>query len=181
MIDTRPRVEFGAVRNRCGCRDCVTNCEHLPGYLIPADLGRLIPPDADPEAWARVHLRASPGAIVVSHGTPLRVPTLVPAPGTDGPACHWLEEGRCAVHADAPFACAFFDCKQSRARADDLSARGLMAIIRDHQAGGLYSRLWMMLWDGGLRTAGPTEKRAAMAAAIRKRRPKIPPRTKRRH
>ena len=32
------RTEFGVPRTACGCEGCTSNCRHMPGYLIPADL-----------------------------------------------------------------------------------------------------------------------------------------------
>jgi len=37
------------------------NCRFMPGFLIPADLTRIIPPGADPVIWAEANLLASPG------------------------------------------------------------------------------------------------------------------------
>jgi hypothetical protein len=53
------RTEFGVARASCACKECSFFCKVMPGRLIPADLARLIPPGADPFAWAREHLRAT--------------------------------------------------------------------------------------------------------------------------
>jgi hypothetical protein len=36
------RTEFGYPRTVCSCRECSEYCHHLPGYLVPADLERLL-------------------------------------------------------------------------------------------------------------------------------------------
>ena len=69
-------------RTVCACEPCTRYCHHLPGYLIPADLERIhqqLAPGEDLESWARWHLLASPGALVLRRGEVLRIPTLVPA------------------------------------------------------------------------------------------------------
>jgi hypothetical protein len=163
-----PRVEFGTARSECGCEACVVNCMFIPAYLKPGDRERLLPPDADPEAWDREHLRASPGALVLIGGQVARIPTIVPATVADGLACHWLKDGRCTVHADAPFGCAFFSCKQTGRESDLLSAQGLYEILADRRDGGPYSQLWARLWAAGLRSPEPAAKRAAMEAYTRR-------------
>jgi hypothetical protein len=35
------RTEFGFTRTVCACDRCIRYCQHLPGYLIPADLERI--------------------------------------------------------------------------------------------------------------------------------------------
>jgi hypothetical protein len=169
-VVTENRVEFGAIRTKCSCSHCITNCKFIPGYLIPADLGRLIPPAGDPEEWARTHLRASPGAKLLRQHNDgrqeiIQIGTLVPAHNHDL-SCHWLHDGRCEIHANAPFACAYFDCGQSKQYADELSLKGINAIIADHNANGLYSRLWTILWGAELRSPSPDVKRAAMAVYL---------------
>jgi hypothetical protein len=122
-MDRRPlpvidagRTEFGFHRTACSCPACILYCVHMPGYLIPHDLERLLAqlaPGEDSFAWAEAHLRASPGALVMSEGHDYRIPTLVPARGGDG-ACSFLtRESRCSIHAVAPYGCAFFDCVQT--------------------------------------------------------------------
>lgn len=165
-MPTDERVEFGVTRTKCSCYGCVTNCRFIPGYLIPSDLGRLIPPGADPEEWARAHLRASPGAQFIrcyDDGSEemMRVGTLVPAHNPDM-SCHWLHDGRCEVHADAPFACAMFGCHLTVESSGPLSSQGINTIMDDNSAGGLYSRLWAMLNAEGLRSPSPDVKRVAM-------------------
>jgi hypothetical protein len=59
------RTEFGFARTECACQACTRCCHHIPGYLIPADLDRIVSqttPGADLSSWAHQHLLASPGA-----------------------------------------------------------------------------------------------------------------------
>jgi len=154
------RIEFGAARSACDCEQC--DCHIVPGYLIPADLTRLIPPDTDPFQWAEEHLLASPGATVIQGGIIRRIPTLVPARAAHG-GCHFLSESRrCTVHANAPFGCAFFGCQSGR-EADALSAKGLEAIEFDRENTGLYTQLWHHLDGCGLLAIPPEVARRAIA------------------
>jgi hypothetical protein len=160
------RTEFGYERSTCGCRECQKNCRVMPGFLIPADLERIIPPGADPFEWAESNLLASPGALAVWNGEMFRIHTLVPAVKPDGSCIHLAggkRNGRCQIHAVAPFGCAFFDCK-SRAgdtRDRNLSHSGLAAV---HSAGpaSLYHRLWEHLDARGKRQSAPEILRAKM-------------------
>ena len=93
------REEYGFRRTVCGCECCRAPCRHVPGSLDVTDLVRLCPPPLDLFVWAEQHLRA-----VVDKP----YPTLVPARGPGG-HCHWLFEGQCVVHENAPYSCAFFD------------------------------------------------------------------------
>lgn len=148
-----PRTEFGVTRSTCACKLCRFPCKVIPGFLIPADLNRLIPSGEDPFAWARLHLRASPSL------------SLVPARKAPGGPCHWLtDDERCAVHQDSPFGCAFFQCfpAQSHAEAHRLAVAGIQVILEDRQQNGLYSRIWDTLWAEGLRADGSAEGKASM-------------------
>jgi len=51
----------------------------MPGFLVPSDLDRMIPPTVNPLVWAESNLLASPGAKVMKNGLILRIHTLVPA------------------------------------------------------------------------------------------------------
>ncbi len=154
------REEFGFGRTVCGCSFCQVHCRHLPGTLVPSDLPRLCPQGQDVFAWAEAHLRAL---------TDKPYPALVPARGVLG-HCHWLFEGRCAVHGAAPFGCAFFDTHMAddevRRRAEAMAG----AIRDDSAAGGLYRRVWDHLCRRGL-TAPSGDRDAVMAeiADVRRR------------
>jgi hypothetical protein len=163
------RTEFGFARTVCSCRECTLNCRHLPGYLIPADLERLhqqLAPDEDLTTWARRHLLASPGALVVRRGQVVRILTLVPARRPDGACTFLTDDDRCAVHAVAPFGCAFFDAHQSGAEADRRSTRGLQAVMEAWDAGDTYARLWVTLAGAGLAATPPEVARRQLRKAL---------------
>jgi hypothetical protein len=134
------RQEHGFRRTECACPLCAAPCRHIPGGLDPADLARLCPPGQDVFAWAEQHLRAL---------TDRPYPTLVPARGPDG-SCHWLFQGRCAVHANAPYGCAFFDTHMSPDEVERRYAATVAARQEDAAAGGLYHRVWQHLCRRGL-------------------------------
>lgn len=153
------RTEFGFHRTVCACAECVRNCRHIPGYLIPADLDRLrqhLAPGEDLLVWARRHLLASPGAKVLQAGRVFRIPTLVPARQADGTCTFLTAEGRCAIHAVAPFGCAFFDAHMPTVEADRRSSRGLQDVLEAWVQGNVYARIWMALHEAG-RVAPPPE------------------------
>jgi hypothetical protein len=152
------RTEFGVARSECACEGCTVNCRFMPGFLIPSDLGRMIPVTADPFAWAVENLQASPGALVARDGRTFRIPTLVPASRSDGSCIH-LRDGRCNIHAVSPFGCAFFGCGAAGGPA--LSGTGLRTIAAAG-VGSLYHRLWRHLKSRGRVARSPEEKRAAM-------------------
>ena len=92
------RIEFGFPRTVCACSECVRNCLHLPGYLVPADLVRIqqhLAPDKDLLLWARESLLASPGAVVAQQGRAFRIPTLVPSQRPGGGCLFLTAEQRC--------------------------------------------------------------------------------------
>ena len=140
------RTEFGLPRTECTCRTCRRNCMFMPGFLIPADLDRMIPAGVDPFEWAEKNLLASPGAVVMAKGELYRIPTLVPATRDDGAPCIHYRQRRCQIWETSPFGCAFFDCNE-RERNDDLANAGLSAVAEAwHTEGGcLYTRLWERL------------------------------------
>jgi hypothetical protein len=97
--------------------------------------------------------------------TGLPAPTLVPARRADG-ACHWHYDGKCAVHDQAPYGCAFFD---SHMPADEVRRRSeavIEARRQDAAAGGLYFRVWLHLCRQGL--TDRAGDRPALAAEVDK-------------
>lgn len=141
------RTEFGLPRTTCACKVCVTNCKHMPGFLIPADLDRIIPADLlgfwPGESWfAERYLLASPGAVAIRDGKIYRVRTLVPAVKPSGECVH-LNGEQCGIHTISPFGCAFFDCGPER---DNLSLKGIEAVFFawDDET-SLYCRIWTHL------------------------------------
>lgn len=152
------RTEFGFQRTVCACPECVQNCRHLPGYLIPADLGRIqqhLAAGEDLLAWARHHLRASPGAMVLHQGRAFRIPTLVPARRADGACLFLADQDRCQIHAVAPFGCAFFDAHQAHEEADRRSRRGLQAVAEAWRRGDPFAQVWRALHQAGLHSPPP--------------------------
>jgi len=152
------RTEFGFCRTQCDCLECTRSCHHIPGYLVPADVERMhqyLAPDQDVRAWAKEHLLASPGALVMRHGKTFRILTLVPARRPDG-ACIFLTSiGQCAIHSVAPFGCAFFDGHLPHSEADRRSKRGLQAVLEAWDASDLYAHLWVALAGRGLVAPAP--------------------------
>jgi hypothetical protein len=149
------RIEFGQQRSVCDCSICINNCKWMPGFLIPADLERMAPQVA-PLQWAEDHLLASPGALVMKGLSFFRIPTLVPKTKTDGSCVNLQPDNRCAIHAIAPFGCAFFDCKSKRG--DELSRNGLMTVYQSFfvDEKSLYREIWMHLSERGM-TQHPAE------------------------
>lgn len=166
------RTEFGFTRTECACGECVTNCEIIPGYLIPSDIEVIATHLGydDLVQFAIENLLASPGAIVSVAGEIMRIPTLVPQRKSDQ-TCKFLDANkRCAIHAVSPFGCAFFHCRMSQREADLRSCRGLQAIAREWAAGGLYAQIWALLHTAGLVAPSPIEARARLSKAIAFRR-----------
>lgn len=152
------RTEFGVPRSTCGCGDCRTNCQFMPGFLIPEDLHRIIPNNVEPFMWAESNLLASPGALVQKDGERFRIPTLVPAVKSDGSCINLTNAGACGIHAVAPFGCAFFSCVPE---VPGLSAAGIWSIYTkppEH----LYHRLWCHLDGFGYRQERAEVLRARM-------------------
>lgn len=161
---TAPRTEFGEQRSSCACGNCQLNCRFMPGFLIPADLARMVPPGSDPFEWAERNLLASPGALVSSDGKRFRIPTLVPAVKQDGSCVNLTSDGRCAIHGVSPFGCAFFSCGPE---VGGLSAKVLSSIMLDClNPDGLYKRIWLSLYDKGRTQVSADELRARMARHI---------------
>jgi Fe-S-cluster containining protein len=169
------RREFGFCRTHGACPECTRSCQHIPGYLVPADLERMhrsLAPDQDLHSWARQHLLASPGAVVLCRGRAFRIPTLVPARRLDGACVFLTADGRCAVHAVSPFGCAFFDAHMADAEADRRSRRGLWAVLEAWEAGGPYAQLWAALAREGLVAPAPEEARERLRRASDDDRPR---------
>jgi hypothetical protein len=145
----------------------------MPGYLIPADLDRLIPWDRGTQAawgWCLKNLRASSGARVLIRGEVRNVPTIVLASREDG-SCVFLENDRCTVHDDAPFGCAFFNlCDPPHEHQTFLANEGLKGVIKcwinAEKEETFYCILWAALDARGLTSKPPEVKRIALAAAL---------------
>jgi hypothetical protein len=150
-----PREQYGFRRTECGCALCSAPCRHMPGSLDVADLERLCPEGHELFAWAELHLRAV---------TDKPYPTLVPVRQANG-HCHWLVDGRCAVHENAPYGCAFFDLHQSDSEVAQRSAATIRARQEDAASNGLYYRLWLYLCQRGLIV--PSGNRAAVIEEVK--------------
>ncbi|HEV8058854.1 MAG TPA: hypothetical protein VGP68_03225 [Gemmataceae bacterium] len=148
------REAFGFTRTICACAICQAPCHHIPGSLDVADLPRLCPPSQNVFTWAEEHLRA-----IVDKG----YPTLVPSRGANS-HCHWLFEGRCSVHAVAPYSCAFFDSHMTDVEIDRRSAATIKARRDDAAANGLYYQVWLHLCRKNL--IGPPGDRAGLAEEV---------------
>lgn len=158
----------------CSCAECVLNCQHIPGYLIPSDLDRIrqhLAPGDDLFTWARKYLLASPGARVLQGGRVFRIPTLVPARRLDGACTFLTTENRCRIHAVAPFGCAFFDSHQPATEADQRSSQGLRAVLDAWRRGDLYAQVWIALADAGLQAPAPESCREQLRQTREKHEP----------
>lgn len=161
-------------RTSCDCELCACFCKVMPGYLLPADLPRLLPPDVDPLAWARIHLRASEGSKVgdPTKGIVYHIPALVPATRPDG-HCHWFTaDEKCAIHSSSPFGCGYFDQHMSTAEAESRDRYARMERAKAFDAGSLYATIWHTLKSEGLIGGGEEQYRQAVATVgqIRARR-----------
>ena len=135
------RTEFGASRLSCDCDICKAACRYFPGNLLPSDLERLIPEQADPYVWAAEHLLADEGGLLKTRLKP------------DG-SCHWFQGGKCEVWENSPFGCAFFACLkvQSPEEADRLRTAAKEVVSKAlADKTSLYRRLWDYLWNLGRR------------------------------
>jgi hypothetical protein len=150
------REVYSFHRTQCACPLCTAPCRNIPGSLDVSDLTHLCPPGRDVFTWAEEHLRAV---------TDKPFPTLVPARQANG-HCHWLFDGTCAVHANAPYSCAFFDAHQSESEVQRRSAATIAARQKDAAQNGLYYRVWLHLCHQG--RVVPSGDRAALAEEIRK-------------
>ena len=119
-------------------------------------LRSLCPAGQDVFAWAEHHLRA-----LIHHS----YPSLVPARNEQG-HCHWHFDGKCAVHENAPYSCAFFDSHMSDEEVDRRAAATIQACRDDAAANGLYYRVWLHLHRKGL--IGKPGDRDALIAEVRR-------------
>jgi hypothetical protein len=170
-VTVKGRTEFGYYRTACACRSCTLNCQHNPGYLIPADLYRLTRHTCTTTQevldWAAAHLVAAPavGATDRVTGRQVQVRALLPAHKPDG-SCHFLtDDKRCGVHEDAPFGCAFLDCSQSKQQSLALHGKGLAVVAKAWDVGDLYAQVWLALAGQGRVSAPRPEVRARLSRA----------------
>lgn len=150
-LETAVREQHGFHRTKCGCDLCRAPCHHIPGSLDIDDLERLCPPGQNLFTWAEEHLRALTTKVF---------PTIVPARHPNG-HCHWLFAGRCLVHDNAPYSCAFFDCHMPPDEVERRAAPTIAARTKDAANKGLYYQVWLHLCQRGL--IGPPGDRAGLA------------------
>lgn len=166
-----PRSEFGYERTACACHECINNCRHIPGYLIPTDLERIARflNYRNMVTFAVENLLASSGATVLQMERIFQIPTLVPRRKEDG-SCVFLDaNNRCRIHAVSPYGCAFFDAHQSHDEADRRSLRGLREIARRWATAShrhAYTIVWRMLHNAGLRAVPAYIARGRMSEAL---------------
>lgn len=163
------RTEFGFHRTNCGCRLCAINCEFIPGFLIPSDIPRLMEHFGftDEKEFARQHLRASPGSLVMRDGVIFRIPCLVPRRQRNV-SCQWLTpDKKCAVHEVSPYGCAFLDVHMSKEEQDARAQVALLQLEREFDnyaklRGSTYAVLWHYLNNMGLTNIDPRIMRKRM-------------------
>ncbi len=163
------RIKFGFKQSSCSCRDCVSNCKNLPGYLMPEDLTALCEASGlSMREFSEKHLLASPGAKVGNaDGRVWRVPTIVPARQENG-WCHWLNvEHRCDVYENSPYGCAFFGHESLSVGIlkSKLAIQELNDLWNDPEP-HLYKAVWVALWVGGFRAPAPEISRAKLWGEI---------------
>lgn len=157
----QPRTEYGFERTACACASCSIYCRSMPGMLAPSDLARLtrhLGYGEGPEAELRFgldHLAASPGALVIANGQLMRIHTLVPNLTAKG--CHWLDQqGKCSIHAVAPFGCAFYGSHMASGEGSARTAAALEEIVNaDQHVLSLYTVLWELLDSIGQTVKAP--------------------------
>lgn len=174
MIPLPVRNELGAERTQCACLNCAISCRYVPGFLLPSDLVRLSGSNdlLKMTEWAEAHLLASPGATVLRRDNTgklheMNIPTLVPARKPHSTECHWLTpQGECAVHEDAPFACAFFDSHTDPDAQTELSKRALYLLLDESTHPSDYLIIWHHLSSLGKVAPSAKESRLRMLSAI---------------
>ena len=163
------RTEFGFERTVRGGWEEVLNCQHIPGYLVAADIERMAAAcgATDVLAWAKENLLASPGALVMDQqGRQYRIPTLVPARNACGHCKFLTADKLCGIHASSPFGCAFVDTTMTREQVNVRSEAALRDVARSWRDGDDgYSDLWMILEAMGRVAPGPEESRKKLRAA----------------
>lgn len=142
-------MEMPFERTTCDCAACSAHCRVRPGYALLEDVLRAsaeLVAAGDAEPLAR--FEASKGPVVSAGGAPFRIGTITPKLTPAG--CTFLEaDGRCGVHAVAPFGCSHFDAHMPEAEATRRSSWALRRIAGDP----VYARLRAELEarDGGAR------------------------------
>jgi Fe-S-cluster containining protein len=160
MKAQQPQQAIGQLFNRteCSCQMCKNNCKVIPGYLIWSDLREIysfLNPTVNFEQFIKLYFLASKGAIVGVADKIFRIPTIVPRRNNKGYCIFFDNNERCKIHKVSPFGCRYFDCKQTKQEADNISAFGLNLIIKDKE----YSQVWQKLFEDGLIAIPPEQAR----------------------
>ncbi len=149
------RTEFGFERTPdCSCDSCVGNCKTQPGYLIPADLPRIVQevrkqsclPSLSPSGIVRMYLEPGKGALVGRRGEMYRLDTIRPARRPDTGHCIFLKNDKCMIHEVSPYGCAFFKCNDNGPEEQARRIQGLTVIANDARDNGPYSLAYQMLY-----------------------------------
>ena len=122
-------------RTTCDCSQCQVGCQTMPGSLRLGDAERIADHlgEAYDDNFLLRYFQASEGPLVSRDGVPFRVPTLVPKLTPDG--CVFFSEGRCQIHAVAPFGCSHFDVHMTREEGDARSCWHISELLKVLQAG----------------------------------------------
>ncbi|MCC6423439.1 MAG: hypothetical protein IT447_08160 [Phycisphaerales bacterium] len=168
MNTSDPAARFE--RTKCACRLCAISCEHLPGALSPADVGRIATHlgYATIESFADECLLRSEGATLqMRDGRMVSLPTLVPATRENG-ACRFHVDGKCDIHAVSPFGCSHIDAhmpdSEFRRRSDALHE----SLLDDFEQNGAYTRLCAHLEATGRAALPRATRQYRLAKAMRK-------------
>jgi len=168
-MNNKDRTEFGFHRTVSANAEDVLCCKYMPSYLVPSDISRLCDRfGCNPLQLAKSHLLASPGAEISKDGVRQRLRTLVPDRNSVG-HCEFLHDGKCAIHGDSPYGCAFFDSEMSDQEASLRTSAGLQAIWDAWQdEDSDYALLWDLLFLMGRRAPDPYECKRKIREELRK-------------
>ena len=154
------RTEFGFERTVSTTKMDIECCKRMPGFLVPADLERLAEAfGLNPIEFAKRHLLASPGALVIFNGKMRRVPTLVPDRDPRTGHCKFFRNDLCTIHAVAPYGCSFFDYDMDDDEGRERSLAGTEAVMKAWDDDDGYAALWYILNMVGRHAPGPEECR----------------------
>ena len=157
----QPRTEYGYERTTCSCPRCSRFCSYVPGMLAPPDLPRMARAAgfSDLFAYGEQYLSASPGAVTVTYGRLVRIPSLVPRALSNGACMHWTDDHLCRIHDVAPYGCAMVDDHMTAAEGSKRSAACLFQTLQDRQRNGPYAQVWLHVWNLGFRVPDTWPKR----------------------
>ena len=132
-------------RTICDCPQCQKCCHVQPGHLLPGQMEKIADYLKQTIEEVKQFFWASPGALVQSAktGIQFRIGTITPKFDKHKKACVFLsDEGKCRIHAEAPYGCAFFDaCKMSAAEGQKRAVWGMQQIMVDEDYKALRNSL----------------------------------------